>query len=80
MRLLLLSFLIVKSMLSNNYEIVRPIWYVVFTEAKYDHWIFNFVDRSMGHVYAVQSLNDYQWLVVQPRANITQTKIMLKCQ
>lgn len=55
-------------------------WYVVFTEAKYCHWIWRFVDRSMGHVYAVKELNDYQWLVVQPRVNIVQMKILLKCQ
>jgi hypothetical protein len=55
-------------------------WYVVFTQAKYPHWIFNVVDKNIGHVYAVRSLNDYQWLVVQPRTNITETIIMLKCQ
>ena len=64
----------------HQYEEVQPEWYVVFSEAKYDHWIFNIIDRYMGHVYAVQSLNDYQWLVIQPRVNITETKILLKCQ
>lgn len=34
----------------------------------------------MGHVYAVKDLNDYQWLVVQPRVNIVQVKVLLKCQ
>jgi hypothetical protein len=60
-------------------EEIRPCWYLVFTEAKYDHWVWRFVDQGMGHVYAVQDLNDYQWLVIQPRVNITQAKILLKC-
>ena len=55
-------------------------WYLVFSKAKYDHWIWRFVDRDMGHVYAVKELNDYQWLVVQPRVNIVQVKVLLKCQ
>jgi len=55
-------------------------WYVVFTKAKIDHWIYRWVDRAMGHVYAVKDLNDYQWLVVQPRINRTEIKIKLKCQ
>ena len=64
----------------SEYEDATTEWYVIFTEAKFPHWVFRFVDRSIGHVYAVQSLNDYQWLVIQPRVNITQAKIMLKCQ
>lgn len=64
----------------QRFEEVRPEWYVVFSEAKYNHWVFSIIDRRMGHVYAVQSLNNYQWLVVQPRVNITETKILLKCQ
>lgn len=64
----------------QRFEEVRPEWYVVFSEAKYSHWVFSIIDRRMGHVYAVQSLNNYQWLVVQPRVNITETKILLKCQ
>jgi hypothetical protein len=63
-----------------SYEQIQPEWYVVFSRAKYSHWVFRFVDRDMGHVYAIQELNDYQWLVVQPHTNMTQTKIMLKCQ
>lgn len=55
-------------------------WYVVFTEAKIDHWVYNIIDRAVGHVYAVKSLNDYQWLVVQPRLNMTDIYIRLKCQ
>jgi len=55
-------------------------WFLVFTKAKIDHWIYNIVDRDMGHVYAVKSLNDYQWLIVQPRTNLTEVKIMLKSQ
>ena len=55
-------------------------YYVVFDAAKYDHWIYRFIDRSMGHVYAVKDLNDFQWLVIQPRVNMTDVKIMLKCQ
>ena len=55
-------------------------WYLVFTEAKFNHWIWRFVDKSMGHVYAVRELNEYQWLVVQPRMNFTDTRILLKCQ
>lgn len=59
---------------------VKTCWYLVFTEAKYSHWIWRFVDKRIGHVYAVQDLNDYQWLVVQPRLNMTQVKVLLKCQ
>lgn len=59
-------------------ELVGEEWYIVFTEAKHDHWVYNFVDKSMGHVYAIRSLNDYQWLVIQPRINITEVKIKLK--
>lgn len=55
-------------------------WSVIFCEAKIDHWIFNIVDRSFGHVYAVKDLNDYQWLVVQPRINLVETKILNKSQ
>ena len=55
-------------------------WYVVFTEAKIQHWIYKIVDRDMGHTYAIKDLNDYQWLVVQPRINCTEIKIKLKCQ
>lgn len=55
-------------------------WYLIFTFASYDHWIWSIVDRSMGHVYAVQELNDYQWLVVQPRNNYTEIRILLKSQ
>lgn len=55
-------------------------WYVIFTESKLDHWIYRIVDRKVGHVYAVNDLNDYQWLVVQPRTNMTETKILLKSQ
>jgi len=58
----------------------RVEWYVVFTATKLQHWIYRLVDRDIGHVYAVQSLNDYQWLVVNTRLNITEMKIMLKCQ
>lgn len=55
-------------------------WYVVFTSTDQQHWIYSFIDRSFGHCYAVQSLNEQQWLVIQPRINVTQAKIMLKCQ
>jgi len=55
-------------------------WYLVFTKAKFDHWIWRLVDKNMGHVYAIRDLNDYQWLVVQPRTNIVEIKIMLKCR
>jgi hypothetical protein len=58
----------------------RVEWYVIFSETKLDHWIYKLVSREMGHVYAVRSLNDYQWLVVNPRVNIVETKILLKCQ
>jgi hypothetical protein len=47
-------------------------WYIVFTDAKIDHWVYKFVDKSIGHVYAVKALNDYQWLIVQPRVNYTE--------
>lgn len=57
-----------------------PVWYVIFTKAKYEHWIFRLVDKSMGHVYAVKDLNDYQWLVMQPRVNMTDAKILNKSQ
>lgn len=53
-------------------------WYLIFSRAKFDHWIWKFIDRDMGHVYAVQDLNDYQWLVVQPRLNIVHMRILLK--
>ena len=53
-------------------------WYIVFTRAKYDHWIYRFINRDMGHVYAIKSLNDYQWLVVQPRVNITEVRVKVK--
>lgn len=55
-------------------------WYLVFTEAKYEHWIWRIVDKKMGHVYAIKDLNPHQWLVIQPRVNIVEVKIMLKCQ
>ena len=55
-------------------------WYLIFTVATYDHWIWRLVDKSMGHVYAVQDLNDYQWLLIQPRNNYTEVKILLKSQ
>lgn len=55
-------------------------WYLIFTEAKMEHWVFKLLDKEISHVYAVKDLNDYQWLLVQPRVNMTQTKIMLKCQ
>ncbi len=66
--------------LMHKCEEIATEWYVVFTRATLDHWIYAWLHPNFGHVYAVQSLNDYQWLVVQPRVNITQTKIMLKCQ
>ena len=55
-------------------------WYLVFTEAKFDHWIWRIVDRDMGHVYAVKDLNPSQWLVIQPRVNIVEVRILLKCK
>jgi len=55
-------------------------WYIVFTRAKYPHWIWRIVDRDMGHVYAIKSLNDYQWLIEQPRVNYTDQVIRLKSQ
>lgn len=55
-------------------------WYIVFSEAKYDHWVFRFIDKKMGHVYAVKDLNDYQWLVVQPRVSFTEVKVLIKTQ
>lgn len=55
-------------------------WYVVFSRAESAHWVYRWVDKQFGHVYAIQDLNEYQWLVIQPRINITQAKIMLKCQ
>lgn len=58
----------------------KNVWYVVFTSTDQDHWIYKFIDRQFGHVYAVKSINDYQWLVIQPRVNVTQAKIMLKSQ
>ena len=64
----------------NPSEDISNEWYLIFTDAKYDHWVFNFIDRSMGHVYAVKDLNDYQWLIVQPRVNLTETKILLKSE
>jgi len=51
---------------------------VVFTESKIHHWIFKILHKDFGHVYAVKSLNDYQWLVIQPRINIVETSIKLK--
>lgn len=53
-------------------------YYVIFTEAKLDHWIFKLLHKDYGHVYAVKELNDYQWLLIQPRANIVETRILLK--
>lgn len=53
-------------------------YYLIFTRAKYDHWIWRFVDKDIGHVYAVQDLDDYQWLVIQPRLNMTNIEILSK--
>lgn len=62
-------------------ESLEPVeWYVVFTAAKIPHWVFKLMHKDYGHVYAVRDLNDYQWLVVQPRINIVDIKIMLKSQ
>jgi hypothetical protein len=55
-------------------------WYLIFGEAKYDHWIFKVIDKRMGHVYAVKDLNNWQWLVIQPRVNMTEAKILLKSE
>ncbi len=72
-------FLIVKiCMIQSEHGKIE--WYLIFSEAKYDHWIWRFVDKDIGHVYAVKSLNDYQWLVVQPRVNMTDMHILLKSQ
>lgn len=53
-------------------------YYVVFCSAKIHHWIFKILHKDFGHVYAVKELNNYQWLVIQPRLNIVEVKIMLK--
>jgi hypothetical protein len=53
-------------------------WHVVFTPARLQHWIFKVLHRDYGHVYAIKSLNDYQWLVVQPRLNMTDIRVKLK--
>ncbi|MDH5182446.1 MAG: hypothetical protein OEX12_01030 [Gammaproteobacteria bacterium] len=55
-------------------------WYLIFTNAKYSHWVWRFIDKKMGHVYAVKDLNPYQWLVVQPCVNMTYVNILLKSQ
>jgi len=55
-------------------------WYVIFSRAKVDHWIFKIIHKDFGHVYAVKSLNDYQWLVIQPRLNLVDAQIKLKSQ
>ena len=56
----------------------KTYWYVIFTQAKFDHWIWRIMSKDVGHVYAVQDINEYQWLVVQPRVNVTEIKILNK--
>jgi len=63
----------------SSKEVPRE-WYLIFAKAKYSHWIFRLLHKEISHVYAVKDLNDYQWLVVQPRANLTDTEILLKCE
>lgn len=63
----------------SSSEIPRE-WYLIFTKAKLGHWVFKLLHRDISHVYAVKDLNDYQWLLVQPRVNLTDTEILLKCQ
>lgn len=55
-------------------------WYVVFTRTDSKHYIYRWVDREIGHVYAVKSLNDYFWLVIDPRINVTHARTVLKSQ
>lgn len=58
----------------------RQEWHVIFTEAKIWHPLFKYLDQEFTHVYAVRSLNDYHWLIVQPTCGNTDISIKYKSE